>query len=495
MQRSTYLDCLFSVGGLFLLILFTGKFFYLKEFPLPLSYDESYYWDWSRHLDWGYYNKPPMVAWLIFLSTKVLGISEFAVRLPALLSLTGVQVLLYVLTFRYFGEYLARAHLFVLSFVPIFFVYSFIMTIDPPLLFFWTLSIFFLVEYLKNQTLLSAFLTGFSMGLAILTKQTAFVLPFLTFVYFMLFEKKLLSLKKTYLLLLLPFLLYLPNFYWNLKHGFVLFIHTAEHFERKGLSTRYYLKFFVGLLFLFGPIFLPFLYYYGFKYWKKFLFFLKHGFDEKIEADKVFQLKILNLFYLFSFIPLFCLLILSLLKPLNHNWIMPFFISSYFFGIYFLLQKRVTKFFYLLNLLITLGLCLFMLALPKKPDLLGKNSALLFYKFYGWKELSQSVEKHYKKGINLLASHREIASSLAFYMKAHPEVYVVNLEKRPENQYHLWRKDDELIGKEVLYVQKGIFEPKVLLNPKRLEELRLNFYGLEKSFSLWKGLYVKGEKR
>jgi hypothetical protein len=136
-----------------------------------------------------------------------------------------------------------------------------------------------------------------------------------------------------------------------------------------------------------------------------------------------------------------------------------------------------------------------MIALPKKPDLLGKNSALLFYKFYGWKELSQTVEKHYKKGINLLASHREIASSLAFYMKAHPEVFVVNLEKRPENQYHLWRKDDELIGKEVLYVQKGIFEPKVLLNPKRLEELRLNFYGLEKSFSLWKGLYVKGEKR
>lgn len=64
------------------------------------------------------------------------------------------------------------------------------------------------------------------------------------------------------------------------------------------------------------------------------------------------------------------------------------------------------------------------------------------------------MEKHYQKGMPLLASHREIASSLAFYMNSHPEVYVVNLEKRPENQYHLWRKDEELIGKEVLYVQR-----------------------------------------
>ena len=33
--------------------------------PLDLAPDEAHYWDWSRHLDWSYYSKGPLVAWLI----------------------------------------------------------------------------------------------------------------------------------------------------------------------------------------------------------------------------------------------------------------------------------------------------------------------------------------------------------------------------------------------------------------------------------------------
>src|ERR1700741_1963750 len=33
--------------------------------PLDLSPDEAHYWDWSRHLDWSYYSKGPLVAYLI----------------------------------------------------------------------------------------------------------------------------------------------------------------------------------------------------------------------------------------------------------------------------------------------------------------------------------------------------------------------------------------------------------------------------------------------
>ena len=33
--------------------------------PLDLSGDEAYYWDWGRNLDWGYYSKPPGIAWLM----------------------------------------------------------------------------------------------------------------------------------------------------------------------------------------------------------------------------------------------------------------------------------------------------------------------------------------------------------------------------------------------------------------------------------------------
>ena len=51
--------------------------------PLNLYADEAQYWRWGETLDWGYYSKPPMIAWLIHAVTSVLGNSEWAVRLPA----------------------------------------------------------------------------------------------------------------------------------------------------------------------------------------------------------------------------------------------------------------------------------------------------------------------------------------------------------------------------------------------------------------------------
>src|SRR6266576_6145760 len=59
--------------------------------PLDLAPDEAHYWDWSRHLDWSYYSKGPLVAYLIRAgcelagpwSRQVTGTDMLAVRLPA----------------------------------------------------------------------------------------------------------------------------------------------------------------------------------------------------------------------------------------------------------------------------------------------------------------------------------------------------------------------------------------------------------------------------
>ncbi len=51
----------------------------------PLSGDEAHYWEWSRRLDWSYYSKGPLVAYLIALSTRFGAHTEFWVRLPAVL--------------------------------------------------------------------------------------------------------------------------------------------------------------------------------------------------------------------------------------------------------------------------------------------------------------------------------------------------------------------------------------------------------------------------
>src|SRR3954463_10899051 len=52
----------------------------------PLTFDEAYYWMWSKHLAGGYYDHPPMVAVVIRLGTMIAGDTELGVRLASVLS-------------------------------------------------------------------------------------------------------------------------------------------------------------------------------------------------------------------------------------------------------------------------------------------------------------------------------------------------------------------------------------------------------------------------
>src|SRR6202047_252222 len=51
----------------------------------PLTFDEAYYWMWSKHLAGGYYDHPPMVAAVIRLGTVIAGDTELGVRLVSIL--------------------------------------------------------------------------------------------------------------------------------------------------------------------------------------------------------------------------------------------------------------------------------------------------------------------------------------------------------------------------------------------------------------------------
>src|SRR6188768_1585039 len=51
----------------------------------PITFDEAYYWTWSKHLAGGYYDHPPMVAVVIRLGTLLAGDTELGVRLVSIL--------------------------------------------------------------------------------------------------------------------------------------------------------------------------------------------------------------------------------------------------------------------------------------------------------------------------------------------------------------------------------------------------------------------------
>src|SRR5207237_2246955 len=78
--------------------------------PYDLAPDEGHYWDWSRHLDWSYYSKGPLIAWIIGAGCELFGDTAVAVngtlmpavRLPAVLCGAGLLAGMYVLTYQTF---------------------------------------------------------------------------------------------------------------------------------------------------------------------------------------------------------------------------------------------------------------------------------------------------------------------------------------------------------------------------------------------------------
>jgi 4-amino-4-deoxy-L-arabinose transferase-like glycosyltransferase len=141
---------------------------------VPLSPDECYYWVWSRDLQAGYLDGPPMVAWWIRAGTLIAGQGTLGVRLLGPLSAAVGSVLLYqaaeaLLPGRNSGLWAAAA----LNATLLFGAGTVIMTPDTPLLFFWVCALWAVAMFARDRSPLWLILVPIFAGLAILSKYTA----------------------------------------------------------------------------------------------------------------------------------------------------------------------------------------------------------------------------------------------------------------------------------------------------------------------------------
>src|SRR5205807_4959163 len=148
---------------------------------LDLAPDEAHYWDWSRHLDWSYYSKGPLVAWLIRLSCALFGDWSYAltgnealaVRLPAVICGALLLVSLYVLTVQIFQrEGLALGLVVVALSSPLLAAGSTLMTIDAPYTCCWGWALVLAYRALTTQSNWAWAGAGLLVGLGILAKYT-----------------------------------------------------------------------------------------------------------------------------------------------------------------------------------------------------------------------------------------------------------------------------------------------------------------------------------
>lgn len=138
---------------------------------IPLTVDEAYYVDWARHLQPGYLDHPPAVAWLIAGPLRLFGASTLAVRLPALLLLGVATLLAADLARARGGPRAATAAALLLQAAPIFGLGATLVTPDAPLALAWVGALWSLDRAGRSGP--RWFLaTGAFVGLAALSKLT-----------------------------------------------------------------------------------------------------------------------------------------------------------------------------------------------------------------------------------------------------------------------------------------------------------------------------------
>jgi len=169
-------------------ILVFGVFHLAFAAFVGLSGDEAYYWQWSRHLDWGYYDHPPLVAYLIAAGTGLFGQNEFGVRFAPVLLSTAVLWLVYRMTVDYANQTRQPADRFspqsaglwavvAIAATPLFSLGGFLATPDVPMAFFWTLAVTLTFCIVQGSRSRYGLLLGLVLGLGLLSKYPFGILP------------------------------------------------------------------------------------------------------------------------------------------------------------------------------------------------------------------------------------------------------------------------------------------------------------------------------
>jgi dolichol-phosphate mannosyltransferase len=187
--------------------------------------EEAYYWNYSRHLDIGYLDHPPMVAWLIRLGTAVFGESEFGVRAGALLCGALASVFIYKLTRNLFGAPSALTALLFMQLLPFFFCGGFLMTPDAPLTAAWSATLYFLERALIAGRIRAWWGAGIALGLGLLSKYTIAMLVPAALIFMVLDAQARHWLRHwiPYAAGILALALFTPVILWNARHEWISF--------------------------------------------------------------------------------------------------------------------------------------------------------------------------------------------------------------------------------------------------------------------------------
>jgi dolichol-phosphate mannosyltransferase len=214
---------LLPTWGWALAVLMTARV--VASILVPVLPEEAYHWNFARHLDWSYFDHPPMLAWSIALGRGVLGDTAIGIRLVPLIFSLGTALLIVRLARRFYGESTALTVVLLLALEPTIFVVPSWGFPDSPLLFFWALCLTLVWEAVATRRAGWWLWAGAALGCAMLSKYTAvFLVPcVLAYLLASRRDRYWLATPWPYLAALVSLLVFMPVIYWNWSHQWASF--------------------------------------------------------------------------------------------------------------------------------------------------------------------------------------------------------------------------------------------------------------------------------
>ena len=415
----------FLISSLIIIVL---TFILLRVFaiistPLELSADEAQYWLWSKELNWGYFSKPPMIAWLIHVSNNIFGDYDYSIRIFAPL-IHGINALvIFRLSQEINDNYLAH---FLSSLIwltlPIVGVGSFLMSTDTPLMLIWTTSLLVTVKSYNSDNVFLWSLAGLIAGLALYAKYAALYLPLGLIIFYIInFQNEQnIKLRGLFLFVLNFIIVSLPNVIWNYFNNFQTINHLSSNavIDAPSYSLFGTLTFLIAQIAILGPLLL--------------IVFV-------LTAYNIKKLNKLSIFLLYFIFPVYILMFVQgFFSEANANWA-----ASALPAITILcgycLSKRIK--FAVLTILSNLLICIFILIISFNGNLIFldvKSDPLR--KLKGWSILSEDLKDTISKEKSdvVLVDRRGIAAELIYYLRnENIKIRVPESSKSPSNHYQL----------------------------------------------------------
>jgi 4-amino-4-deoxy-L-arabinose transferase-like glycosyltransferase len=248
-----------GIVALITLVRLIGQHFSITD----LYFDESQYWTWAQQPAFGYFSKPPLIAWIIAAAERVCGSGEACIRAPSPVFYFGTSLLIYALANTLYDRHVAFWAALSFAFATGVAFSARIISTDVPLLFFWALALLAYVKLLGRGDFRWAIVLGLALGLGLLAKYMmgCFILGIAVAALFDREARDFLKTPALWTALIIAAVLIAPNLLWNVDNGFATFRHTGENIRGSGavFSLRNGFVFLGSQFAVFGPVIFGFL--------------------------------------------------------------------------------------------------------------------------------------------------------------------------------------------------------------------------------------------